>query len=77
MAGFDPEGCTVRGANQLPRVDQEFAGCVIQAPPGMRAFVVVRRHGLADTHQDQVEAAGAGVHMYRDGAAGRNLIDPA
>lgn len=77
MAGFKSESGAVGGTNQGSVVNQELAGRIVKAPSGMRAFVVKRRNGFPATHEDQIEAAGAGVYVHGDGAARGNFREPA
>ena len=66
LAGFDPEVGAVRGANQQSVFDQELAGRPVEAPPGMRTFVVKRRDLTALARDNQIEPTGAGFNVRAD-----------
>lgn len=77
MAVAEPERSAVRGADEKSVVNQEFARCVLQAPTGMRAFVVVSGNARAGTHQDQIESTRTRIHMHGDGTSIGDGIEPA
>jgi hypothetical protein len=66
LAGFDPKVGTVRGANQQTIFDQKLARRPVQAPPGVRTFIVERGDVVALARQNQFEPTGAGFNVRAD-----------
>lgn len=56
-ARVERERRAVRGADQLPALDQESTRRPVQAPAGVRAFVVERVHGAVEARDDDRKAA--------------------
>lgn len=74
---IDRERRPVHCADDPRILDEKLPRRVVEIAPRVRALVVVREHAIAETHQDEVEAAGRRRHVRADCAAVGDVLDAA